>query len=88
MFFEERPSCRRVVVVVVKAAGLPWVRSRAALHLVDELLEQVIGVVRSGGGFGVVLDAEDRLGFVPQAFDGAVVEIHVRDLDVGRQRVG
>lgn len=50
------------------------------LHLIQELPEQVIRVVRPGRSFGVVLDAEHRLLFVPQPFDGAVVQIEVRHL--------
>ena len=52
-------------------------------HCVEELSEQVVGVVRPGRRFGMVLHAEDRLGLVAKPFDRAVVEIHVRDLHVG-----
>ena len=35
--------------------------------------------MRAGAGFGVVLDAEDGQILVAKTFDGAVVEVHVRD---------
>ena len=40
--------------------------------------EEGIAVVRAGGGFGVILDAEDRQVFVPDAGDGLVVKIVFR----------
>ncbi len=43
------------------------------------------GVVRAGRGFRVILDGEDGQGFVAQAFDAIIVEIDVRDFDIGRQ---
>ena len=53
-----------------------------------ELLEEIGCVVGAGGGFGVVLDAEDRVGFVAHAFDRLVVEVDVGDFDFGRERIG
>ena len=53
---------------------------RSLFHLVEKLPEQVVRVVRPGRRLGMVLHAEDRLGRVPQPFDRAVVQIHVRDL--------
>ena len=40
--------------------------------------EEVSGVVGAGGRFGVKLDAERRLAFMPNPFDCAVVEIDMR----------
>ena len=54
----------------------------------DELLEQVVGVVRPRRRLGMILHAEHRPRAVTQPFDGAVVQVEVRDLDVGRQRAG
>ena len=51
-----------------------------------ELIEQILAVVRAGGGLGVVLDAEDRQPLVPQALEGLVVQVDVAGLDVGGQR--
>ena len=47
-----------------------------------------MAVVRAGGGFGVVLHAEGRQLAVAQPFDGLVVEVDVRDLELGRQGLG
>src|SRR5579862_249353 len=52
-----------------------------------ELGEEVFGVVRAGRGLGVVLDAEYRVFAVPHSLDGLVVQIDVRDFDVGGERV-
>src|SRR5260221_5786519 len=52
-----------------------------------KLLEKIAGVIRAGGGFGMILDAENRQRFVPQPLDGVVVEIDVRNLHVARQRI-
>lgn len=41
----------------------------------------------AGAGFGVVLDAEGGVGFAGDAFDGLVVEVDVRHLDVRRECV-
>jgi len=32
----------------------------------------------AGAGFGMVLHAEERQCFVPESFDGLIVEIHMR----------
>ena len=55
---------------------------------VEELPEQVVGVVRAGRRLRVVLHAEDRQLAMLQAFDRVVVQVQVRDLDVVRQRLG
>ena len=55
-------------------------------HLVEELPEQVVRVVRARRRLGVILHAEHRLGLVAQPLDGAVVEVDVGDLHVRRQR--
>jgi len=47
-----------------------------------KLAEQVMAVVRAGRGFGVILHGKRRVIFVPDAFDGLIVEIHVGDFDV------
>jgi hypothetical protein len=59
------------------------------LHHFGELCEEVVGVVRSGRGFRVVLNAEKRQLFVAHALVGVVVEIDVGDCDVaGGERFG
>ena len=46
-------------------------------------------VVRAGGGFGVVLHAEERQRLVAQAFESLIVQVDVGQLDfVGVDRVG
>ena len=44
-------------------------------------MEEVVGVVGAGCGFGVVLDAEQRERFVAQAFEGLIVQVDVGELD-------
>ena len=50
---------------------------------VDELAEEVVGVVGAWAGFGVVLDGEDGQGCVADAGDGAIVEVEVGEFVVG-----
>ena len=47
----------------------------------DEIVEQVVRIVRAGRGFGVVLHAEDRVVAVAEAFERLVVQVHVGDVD-------
>src|SRR5437868_12707834 len=49
-------------------------------HDLTELVEQVGGVVGTGGGLGVVLHAEGPAVEQPQALDALVVEVDVADL--------
>ena len=58
------------------------------LHEQEEFGEQIVAVVWSGSGFGVVLDAEDRESFVADAFDSLVVEVDVSDFDVIGECIG
>src|SRR5213595_2878949 len=58
------------------------------LHLFDELLEQVVRVVRPGRRFGMVLHAEDGLLRVAEPLHRAVIQVHVRHLHVRGQRLG
>src|SRR3712207_2590241 len=46
----------------------------------EELVEQVVGVVRSGPGFRVVLDRPGRHVEQREALDRAVVEVHAAEL--------
>ena len=55
-------------------------------HLVNKHLKAHIRVVRARARLRVVLDAQRRLVLHDQARASAVVEVDVRDLDVGRQR--
>ena len=58
-------------------------------HHVGELGEEVVGVVRAWGSFGVVLHAEEGEFFVAHALVSVVVEIDVGDLDfAGGQGIG
>src|SRR6478672_8817420 len=52
----------------------------------EELVEQRAGIVRAGSGLRMVLDREDGLGAVPESLHGAVVQVHVRDLEVRSPR--
>ena len=44
-----------------------------AFHEFDEVTEVMLGVVRAGRGFRMVLNGKDRQDFVPHAFDAVVV---------------
>ena len=70
-------------ILVPKYSSLPL------LHHGAEVAEQVMRVVRAGGGFGVVLDAEQRQHLVAQALERLVVQVDVGELDfVGVDGVG
>src|SRR6266487_3009305 len=58
------------------------------LDQIGELIEEVGSVMRAGGGFGMILYAEDRQVLVPHSLHGAVVQIYMRHFYVGGQRVG
>ena len=55
-------------------------------HERSELIEEIVAIVRAGGGFGVVLDAENRKPLVPHALESLVIEIDVAELDVAGKR--
>src|SRR3990170_4495913 len=55
-------------------------------HL-DEAVEHVDVVERPGRGLRVVLDGEQRLRRVPEPLDGAVVQVHLGDLNAAAQAV-
>src|SRR5260221_2758706 len=50
-----------------------------------ELGEQRRGIMRAGRGFRMILHGEHRLGLVPHAFDGLVVQVDAVHDNVGRQ---
>lgn len=58
-----------------------------SFHRTPKFLEQINAVVWAGGGFGVILHAEDGMPAMAHTFQRAVVEIEVGRLDVGGQRV-
>src|SRR4029077_5484718 len=67
-----------------------FVIRHSSFRLVDQLgklLEKIRSIVRSGCSLGVILPTEDRQFFVSHPFDGAVVEIDVRDFDFLRQGI-
>src|SRR5581483_11023875 len=57
-------------------------------HQVGEVGEEVRGVVWSGPGLGMVLHAERGDATHAQTLDGAVVQVHVRDLGTTGDGVG
>src|SRR5260221_14707726 len=61
--------------------------SSPRLHCGDEAVEQVVAVLRAGGGLGVVLHREDRLAGYRQALERAVEQRDMGGLDAGRQRI-
>ena len=50
------------------------------VHQRLELVEQVVAIVRTCGGLGVILHAERGDLFVPYSGDGVVVEIAMGDV--------
>ena len=54
-------------------------------HQRAKLREQRRGIVRTRRGFGVILHAKDRLGFVAQTFNRLVVQIGFVNRHVGGQ---
>src|SRR5271166_3582282 len=50
-----------------------------------KLTEEVGGIVRPWRGLRVILHAEDCRLAVAHSLDGLVVEVDVRDLDIGRE---
>src|SRR5689334_3553365 len=58
-----------------------------ALDQVDEAPEEIARVVRTGRSLGMILDGEERLFRVREPFDGAVVQIEVRERRLALQRV-
>src|SRR5215212_8566011 len=57
-----------------------WMSSRRGTETLQELVEEVQGVVRTGPGLGVVLDGARRHVEQRQPLDGAVVEVHAAEL--------
>src|SRR5512132_2324238 len=50
----------------------------------EKLLKQGARVVWAGRRLRVILDSEHRQIPVPEAFDGSVIEVHMRDLELTR----
>lgn len=67
----------------LSAGGLPFAGRN---HLL-EVPEQVLGVSGAGGGFRVVLHAENGERFVGDALHGIVIQVHQRDFHVVRHGV-
>ena len=66
---------------------LPWLGPRPLrFHLLAELAEEIAAVVRAGGRFGMILDAEGGNVLVAEAGDGVVVEVAVGDFEARRER--
>ena len=59
------------------------ISASAGLNQRSKLLKEIGGIVWAGGGFGMVLDAEDWVVAMTQAFDRAVIQVYVGYLDVG-----
>src|SRR5260370_23037032 len=58
-------------------------------HQFGEIVEQVVRIVRSGRGFGMVLHAEYRLAAVAETLQRLIVQIDVGDFDLTQiERIG
>jgi hypothetical protein len=65
----------------------PFVIRRILAEDGGEALKQIPGVMRPWRGLRVILDGEDGQLAMSHTFDGAVVQIQVRHLDLGWQAV-
>lgn len=54
----------------------------SSLHHLQEFSEQVVTVMRTGGGFGMILNSERWKSLVPNAFCRLVIQIDMSDLNV------
>src|SRR5581483_12325800 len=63
-------------------------RLATGLHESGEIVEEVGGVVGTGGGLGVVLHREGPQRVDPQPLHDAVVEVDVGDVGAGGDRIG
>src|SRR2546428_11848081 len=80
------PEPTTIAVLTSPRLGIgptPSDRSLGPLELRHEISEDVLAVPRSRSRLGMVLDGEDREIPVGHAFDGAVVQIQVRLLELG-----
>src|SRR5207245_6546449 len=80
------PEPTTIAVLTSPRLGIgptPSARSLGPLELRHEISEDVLVVPRSRSRLGMVLDGEDREFPVGHAFDGAVVQIQVRHLELG-----
>src|SRR5690242_20179127 len=60
-----------------------WMSVRLGIpHQIEKLFEQVIGIVRPGRRFRMILNAEGGNGTVFEAFYRVVVQVDVRDVHV------
>ena len=61
---------------------LAWLRLLPfAFHHLNKIVEQVVGIVRAGAGFGVILDAEQRKLRVAESLRRVVVQVDVGKLN-------
>src|SRR6202043_808512 len=56
------------------------------IHQAAKALEQVVRIVRSGRRLGMILHREERDANSAQAFDGLVVQIQMRKVNLTRER--
>lgn len=63
----------------------PLRHSGRILHHLKEVIEEIVAIVRSGGSFRMVLDAEGWKLAMSDAGDGLVVEVAVGNFEVGRE---
>ena len=67
-------------------SACPFSFSPTHFHEFDELVEEILGVVGSRSGFGMVLDGEHRKGSVLETFHRPVIEIPMRHPEIGSSR--
>ena len=75
----------RAYTLTVKGLAHPGGLTRQSFA---RIRQSGVSVMRSWGGFRVVLDGKDRKCFVPNAFHRSVVEIDVSDLQIARSGDG
>jgi hypothetical protein len=61
-----------------------WHSLFVVAHELDEIVEQIVRIVRPRRCFRVILDAENRLAAMAESFECLVIQIDVSDIDVIR----
>ena len=73
-------------IIFLMSVRLGILASLESFNHLLKFFEQVHGIVRTRGRFRMVLHAECRELFVADAFDRVVVQVDVRDFDIGGER--
>ena len=74
------------VAPILSPGGIGAFCGTMLVHHFREAAKQIVGVVRAGRGFRMILHAEERERAMPHAFIRVVIQVDVRDFHLaGRQ---